>query len=96
MRKLEGFVDAFFVVSMVFLIANSFALANTTACVELTTAFLMLIVVPLVAVTEISLNWLYVFKYRSWLIQGLRYLNIGFIVTIMGYYWLVYNVCTIT
>jgi hypothetical protein len=96
MRKIAKFIDAFFVLLMVFLLVNSFALVNTVWCVEITTAFLLLIVIPLVALVGIALNILYVLKHKNPLFQVLRYLNFGFIVVVMSYYWGVYNICTIT
>lgn len=96
MRKIAKFIDAFFVLLLVFLLVNSFALVNTVACVEITTAFLLLIVIPLVALLGIALNILYVLKHKSLFLQVLRYLNFGFIIAVMSYYWLAYNICTIT
>ena len=93
MVSLRKIPDPFFVFFIIFLSVNAYFLANTIACVELTSAFLLLFVMPSVTILGLILNILYHGRNKTLLLQILRYANLLFIIVTMAWYWLVYNTC---
>jgi len=93
MKDIRQILDPFLAIFAIFIIVNVIFIVNSTYCVELTTVFLLLFIIPIVSIFSIILNVLYAIKKKPMLIQVLRYLNFILIVAIMAYYWLIYNTC---
>lgn len=93
MTYMKNILDPFLVFLLLFTFINTYILTHTIACVELTTAILVLFVLPLSAITGIVLNYFFFVKKKPIFLQALRYLNFIIAVGLISHYWLFYNTC---